>query len=132
MHRTISIDMVTKIEFCELPTEADMNLYELYYILKLRPPLNVDDKAKDSLTVSLPELVWSEFRTRLWDKWRDEIHQKDSEYEKKLRRYRYIPEELRILRSAFRGGELSEDEFYEQSDAIKEEQEQLRKELFSV
>ena len=46
MHRTVNIEQVTKIEYAELGSEADMNLYEIYYILRLHPPLNVDDKAE--------------------------------------------------------------------------------------
>lgn len=30
MHRSISINLVTKIEYAEFRTEADMNLYEIY------------------------------------------------------------------------------------------------------
>ena len=40
MHRTVNIEQVTKIEYAELGSEADMNLYEIYYILQLHPPLN--------------------------------------------------------------------------------------------
>ena len=61
MHRTVNIEQVTKIEYAELGSEADMNLYEIYYILRLHPPLNVDDKARDDLSVTLPELEWKEF-----------------------------------------------------------------------
>lgn len=53
MHRTVNIEQVTKIEYAELGSEADMNLYEIYYILRLHPPLNVDDKARDDLSVTL-------------------------------------------------------------------------------
>ena len=49
MHRTVHIDQVSKIEYATLQTEADMNLYEIYYILKYHPPLNVDDKARDRI-----------------------------------------------------------------------------------
>ena len=67
MHRTVNIEQVTKIEYAELGSEADMNLYEIYYILRLHPPLNVDDKARDDLSVTLPELEWKEFTTPLWE-----------------------------------------------------------------
>lgn len=52
MHSTVKIEQVTKIEYAELGSEADMNLYEIYYILRLHPPLNVDDKARDDLSVT--------------------------------------------------------------------------------
>lgn len=32
MHRAIDIHNVTKIEYTQLQTEADMNLYEIYFI----------------------------------------------------------------------------------------------------
>ena len=72
MHRTISIELVTKIEYAEFETEADMNLYEIYFILKEHPPLNVDDKTRDYPTVDLPPVEWKEFTTPLWAKWQDE------------------------------------------------------------
>ena len=50
MHRTVKIEQVTKIEYAELGSEADMNLYEIYYILRLHPPLNADDKARGDLS----------------------------------------------------------------------------------
>lgn len=54
-------------------TEADMNLYEIYYINLWKPPLNVDDKARDSLSISLPDKEWDEFIPANWDKWKNEI-----------------------------------------------------------
>ena len=35
MHRTLNIDLVSKVEYAEFNTEADMNLYEIYYVLYL-------------------------------------------------------------------------------------------------
>lgn len=104
-----------------------MNLYELYYILKDRPALNVDDKAHDQLTVTLPELRWTKFTTPLWEKWVAEIHSKDSEYEVNLRRYRCIPEEKIVVKSLLRTGQISEEDCYKRLDDLNEEFEQLRK-----
>ncbi len=73
MHRAIDIHNVTKIEYTELLTEADMNLYEIYYINRWKPPLNVDDKAKDNLTIVLPELIWKEFLPARWEEWKKEL-----------------------------------------------------------
>ena len=53
MHRKLSIDLITRIEYAEFESEADMNLYEIYYILLLHPTLNVDDKTRDFPTVFL-------------------------------------------------------------------------------
>ena len=65
MHRSIDINEVTKIEYADFDSEADMNVYEIYYINLYKPPLNVDDKCKDNLTVSLPEIEWKLFDTPL-------------------------------------------------------------------
>lgn len=77
MHRVINIHNVTKIEYTQLQTEADMNLYEIYFINLWKPPLNVDDKARDNLTISLPELEWKEFHPVNWEKWKQELISED-------------------------------------------------------
>ncbi len=77
MHRAINIHNVTKIEYTQLQTEADMNLYEIYFINLWKPPLNVDDKARDNLTISLPELEWKEFIPANWEKWKRELKSED-------------------------------------------------------
>lgn len=130
MHRTIGIELVTKIEYAELQTEADMNLYEIYYILKLHPPLNVDDKTPDFPTVTLPELEWKEFHTHLWQKWIGEIAERSTKYQKMRRRFREIPEAFRVLRSAYRMGEIGEDEYYRRKSELEQEQEHLSKKLW--
>ena len=50
-----------------------MNLYEIYFINLWKPPLNVDDKAKDELSIVLPELKWKEFIPVNWEKWRGQL-----------------------------------------------------------
>jgi len=67
--KLINILKVSKVEFAELETESDMNLYELYYILKLKPDLNTKDFAKDELTIELPDLPFREFFSGKWDTW---------------------------------------------------------------
>ena len=69
MHKMIEITIVTKIEICTLKTEADMYLYEIYYINLLKPALNRDDKAFDELSVILPELDWKEYKPPRMDVW---------------------------------------------------------------
>lgn len=130
MHRTISIDQVTKIEYAQLPTEADMNLYEIYCILKEKPPLNVDDKTKDGLTVAMPELTWKEFSPPLWEKWRDKLKAIEDEHRRMRRRVNDIPQELRVLRSQWKMGELTEEEYWARKDAIMEEEREIRKKLY--
>lgn len=110
MHRTIAIEQVTKIEYARFQTEADMNLYEIYFILKDKPPLNVDDKTRDALTIELPPVEWRLFTTPLWDKWMAEIQSRQSEYDRISKRYRYIPEEKHLLRSRYQMGEIDEEE----------------------
>lgn len=73
MHKLILIQNVSKIEYTELKSEADMNLYEIYYINLWKPPLNVDDKAKDELSIRLPELEWKEFVPAHWEDWKKEL-----------------------------------------------------------
>jgi hypothetical protein len=53
MHREIDIDAVSKIEYAEFSSEADMNVYEVYFINLYKPTRNYDDKARDALTVTL-------------------------------------------------------------------------------
>lgn len=73
MHKLILIQNVTKIEYTELQSEADMNLYEIYYINLWKPPLNVDDKARDELSIRLPELAWKEFVPAHWEEWKQQL-----------------------------------------------------------
>lgn len=129
MHRTISIDLVSKIEYTVLDTEADRNLYEIYYILKYHPALNVDDKTRDNLTVELPELEWKLFETKLWEKWRQEIHEKNGTFQQLCVRYRQIPEEIRIIKSSWHMGEITEDECYFKIDALQKEKEKIKNQI---
>ncbi len=71
MHREIDIFAVTKIEYAEFKTVADMYVYEIYLINLLKPPRNRDDKANDELTLRLPEVEWKLFETGLWEKWKE-------------------------------------------------------------
>lgn len=73
MHRAIDIHNVTKIEYAEFQTEADMNLYEIYFINLWKPPLNVDDKARDELSITLPDYEWKGFVPKNWEDWKKSI-----------------------------------------------------------
>lgn len=130
MHRSISIELVTKIEYAEFKTEADMNLYEIFFILKWHPPLNVDDKTRDYPTVELPDVRWNEFNTPLWEKWRTEILEKENEYDKILRRIREIPEQMRVVRSMFKVGDIDGDEMMERIGSLSEELNEAREKLY--
>lgn len=73
MHRAIDIHNVTRIEYTQLATEADMNLYEIYFINLWKPPLNIDDKAGDNLTIVLPDLQWEPFVPSHWEDWKKQL-----------------------------------------------------------
>lgn len=130
MHRKIDIEQVSRIEYAEFKTEADMNLYEIYFILKWHPPLNVDDKAKDFPTVELPDVLWRKFETHLWGKWKEELTNRASEYERMLKRYRSIPEEMSVIRSLKRTGEIDDDEFQRRVADLRNELDALRDKLW--
>jgi len=73
MHKQLDIFCISKIEIAECQTEADMFLYEIYYINKFKPTLNRDDKARDKLTISLKELeFYNHDCSTLMDKWKRE------------------------------------------------------------
>lgn len=116
MHRSISINLVTKIEYAEFHTESDMNLYEIYFINLWKPPLNIDDKCKDELTVHLPDVEWNTFNTPLWDKWKREIDAVDKEYQMKKQEKAAKLEMDRIMRGKWHSGELTEEEYYKYLD----------------
>ena len=63
--RTLDIYGVVRIDYAEFKTVADMYVAEIILINEHKPPLNVDDKAKDELTlpISIPRIEWLE-----WDK----------------------------------------------------------------
>lgn len=119
--REISIDLVTRIEYAEFKTEADMNLYEIYFILTLRPPLNRDDKAADYPTVSLPEVEWRTFNTHLWTSWRAKVKDKDAHADslQKLRKYHSMKKS--DLRAQRHNGEISEDLYFDLLDEMVSE-----------
>ena len=73
MHRLVDIFRVSRVEYVKLPTEADMFLYEVYFINKWHPPLNQDDRAHDDLTVDLPETEWKTFELPLMEKWKTKM-----------------------------------------------------------
>ena len=112
MHRSINIELVTKIEYTDFPTEADMNLYEIYFINLWKPPLNIDDKCNDNLTVSLPDIEWKEFVTPLWNKWKEKIEKEDSAYKMRKQETSAQLEIKRLMRRKWHNGEITEDDYY--------------------
>lgn len=130
MHRTISIEMVSRIQYAEFATEADMNLYEIYFILTQHPPLNVDDKTRDYPTVTLPDVEWKDWSAPIFEKWKAEVAKRVAGAEKMRIRYRQIVEEIRVVGGLFRAGEISEDEKYDRLETLRAEQKGLEKKLF--
>ena len=121
MHRKLNIDLITRIEYAEFESEADMNLYEIYYILTLHPPLNVDDKTRDYPTVRLPEVEFTKAEFPLWNKWKKEILESGNEYQRLRARRNEIVEEQRVLRSMRHTGAITEDEYYDKRDKLTQE-----------
>lgn len=112
MHRSINIELVTKIEYAEFQTEADMNLYEIYFINLWKPTLNVDDKCKDDLSVRLPEVEWKIFITHLWDKWKKEINAVNNAYQMQQNEKAARIEMDRLMRKKWYDDEITEEDYY--------------------
>jgi hypothetical protein len=72
-YRKIDIFCVSKIEYAEFKSKADMFLYEIYYINKFHPTLNIDDCADDELTICLPEAAWQVYDPPLMEKWKEKL-----------------------------------------------------------
>lgn len=51
------------IDFAMVPSEADMRMYELFYINKYQPKYNKRDLYKDGNTINLPELTFQPYLT---------------------------------------------------------------------
>ncbi len=112
MHRAINIEQVSKIEYATFKSEADMYLYEIYFINLWHPALNRDDKASDTLTVTLPEVNWMPFSTNLWEKWRREIAAADAADKERRRRENEAFEKDCEMRRKRRNGEITEAEYW--------------------
>lgn len=112
MHRKIDINQVTKIEYANFKSESDMFLYEVYYINKYKPALNVGNKAHDDLTINLPDIKFIEFRCKLMDKWIAQINEENSKYEQEKKEKQIRFELSRKMRKKWHNGEISEDEYY--------------------
>lgn len=129
MHRIIDIDHVSRIEYAEFATEADMNLYEIYYILTLKPPLNVDDKTKDYPTVTLPDVEWREFQTPLWAKWREQIQAAKERGKNARERLRAMEQERHVIRCKCRMGEITREQRDEAVESMNAEANELLAEM---
>ena len=79
MFRGVDIFAVTKVEYAELETVADMFVMEVIEINRHKPDLNCDDKARDNLTLDLPEIEYKPYECRLMDKWKEAIEKRDGD-----------------------------------------------------
>ena len=119
LHREIDIHQVTKIEYATFQSQADQFFYEIYYINLWKPPLNKDDKARDSLTIQLPEVEWKRFETHLWTKWLQEIDETDREEERRRQAKIDAFNQKQELRRKFRAGEITQEEFCTLSEQLE-------------
>ena len=69
----VDIEKVTKIEYAGLSSEADMNVYEMYYINLWKPRLNEEHKTEDFLSIQLPDLTWNPYLPEEWESWKAEF-----------------------------------------------------------
>lgn len=113
MVRKLEIDKISKIEYVNLKTEADMFLYEIYFINLWHPKLNRDDKAKDELTVSLPDVEWKEFSTKLWENWKQKVKDQTTEAQLRKETRAQLMSKREEMRNKWKSGEISEEEYYE-------------------
>lgn len=121
MHRSIDINLVTKIEYAEFKTEADMNLYEIYFINLWKPPLNIDDKCHDDLTVRLPEVEWKTFATPLWEKWKKAIYDSDESARMRETESAARMEMLRFMRKQFHENKITEEEYWSYREKLEKD-----------
>lgn len=126
MHRSIDINLITKIEYAEFKTEADMNIYEIYLINKLKPALNIDDKTPDEVTVVLPAVEFKIFDCHLWDKWMNQINDNDKEWQNYKERKKQVQEELRHIRREKYSNKVTEEEYYNRKEQLEIELETLK------
>lgn len=128
MHRSIDIENVSKIEYAQFQTEADMNLYEIYFINLWKPFLNVDDKCQDDLTVRLPEVEWKDYPivgSKIWEKWRELIEEKDDAQAYRRSKRSRLQEQLSVFRFAHRRGDITDETYEELRTHIEEEMKEL-------
>lgn len=125
MHRKLEIEQISRIEYAEFKTAADMNLYEIYYILMLKPPLNVDDKTRDDLTVTLPDVQFQPFQPPLWEKWRQQLREQRDREEAARHSIEDTQLQMKIVRMQYRMGNITEEERNERLEKLDKEIERI-------
>ena len=111
MLKILDAALTTKIEYAACQTTADMYLYEIYYINKLKPPINYDDRANDELTVNLPELKWIEYECPLLNKWRNELLEIENKQKLKKQKEQEQFKQRREMRLKHKNKIISDDEY---------------------
>ncbi len=130
MHRLLDLTLVSKVEYAEFQSIADMYLYEIYYINRLKPSLNVDDRARDELSVTLPDVEFVRYDFPLQEKWKCEIAKQNDEFKVLRDEYVEIPQRISVLRRQKRDGEITEDEYWAEKDKLSSREKELRKALY--
>lgn len=62
--KELSQERITRVEYATCESLSDLYVYEVFYINRLKPILNKDDKAHDSLNLELPPLQWILFEQK--------------------------------------------------------------------
>ena len=123
--KKIDINKISKIEYAEFETRADMYLYEIYYINLYKPMLNKDDKARDELTVRLPDISFTEWTTPLWEKWKEEINDTERKYQELKIKIDAFEEQRRRRKSQlhklYKDGAINSEQYWEESNKIRQE-----------
>ena len=130
MLRKLDLNQVCRIEYTELNSVADMYLYEIYYINKLKPELNCDDLADDELTIELPELEFKEFSSPILKKWSLELERINDEHAQYYNEYKEIPQKMSVLRKRFRQKNINHEQFENEYEKLKLRENELRNILY--
>lgn len=130
MLRKLDLNQVCRIEYVELNSVADMYLYEIYYINKLKPGLNCDDLADDDLTIELPELDFKEFSAPILESWSSELEHINNEHTRYYNEYKEIPQKISVLRKRFRQKKLNREQFDKEYEKLKLRENELRNILY--
>lgn len=127
--RKIDLSQTTLVEAVELPTRADMYVYEVFYINKLKPLLNCDDKAKDALTIELPELHWQTVELPLKEKWLKLLNERGILRTENLKLREQLSEKEHAIKNQIRTKQLDEEIGYGLLDDIRERIKDISREL---
>ena len=118
MHRKIDINAVTRIDYTECQTEANMFVLEIILVNLYKPPLNCDDKASDELTLVFPIPEFTEYKPKLFDKWKKQIAERDMKDVEKRKQKIQNDVMLREMRLKRLNGLITDDEYYNFKEGI--------------